>query len=656
MSVNANGKSPIHPFTTNPLLTRSDFQDACISILNPLLPLFTPAQTRVKVGSTATRFDEGGAQIEGFARPLWGLASLLAAGDCNYPDAERWRQGIANGCDPSHAEYWGDLEDSDQRMVEMCPLGFALAVAPNTFWAPLNETQRGNVGSWLRQINELEMPNTNWLWFRVFANLGLKKNGAEYSHSRIEADMDHLDTFHVGGGWSNDGPKSHHQMDYYSGSFAIQFLQLLYAKLAGDFDQERAERYRSRAKEFALDFVHYFAPDGSAIPFGRSMTYRFAMAGFWGALAYADVDLPSPLTWGTVKGLLLRHFRWWTNQADIFSNDGTLNLGFCYANPYLTENYNSPGSPYWCCLSFLALALPNTHPFWTSAEETYPTLSLPEVQALTYPKHLVVRRGGHSFLLSAGQACHYAMRGTHAKYGKFAYSASFGYSVPTGSYELEQYAPDSMLALCDDADGEVWKTRRVTKDARFEYPGSENVPVLVSRWEPWVDVEVETILIPPSEGTPNWHLRAHRIRTGRALKTSEGAFAIYGCRSDNGRMLGRLEKRPGKGGEVIEEGTVQNGSSALAVSSAGAVGITEVYADAGGRLGRIVLADPNSNLIHGRTLLPSLAIDLKSGCDAWFVTAVYALPGEDQEWKSGWEQKPKIPDWLLSRIKKNLEM
>lgn len=100
------------------------------------------------------------------------------------------------------------------------------------------------------------------LWFRVFANLGLRRNGAPYSLSRIEADMDHLDTFHVGGGWSNDGPKSHHQMDYYSGSFAIQFLQLLYAKLAGDFDQPRAERYRERARQFALDFVHYFDPSG----------------------------------------------------------------------------------------------------------------------------------------------------------------------------------------------------------------------------------------------------------------------------------------------------------------------------------------------------------------------------------------------------------
>ena len=80
--------------------------------------------------------------------------------------------------------------------------------------------------------------------------------------SRIEADMDHLDTFYIGGGWSNDGPKYHHQMEYYSASFAIQLLQLLYAKLAGDFDPQRAARYQSRAREFATDFVHYFDIEG----------------------------------------------------------------------------------------------------------------------------------------------------------------------------------------------------------------------------------------------------------------------------------------------------------------------------------------------------------------------------------------------------------
>lgn len=53
------------------------------------------------------------------------------------------------------------------------------------------------------------------LWFRVFANLGLARNGAPYSEERLEADLNHLDTFHRGDGWSNDGPEGYTQMDRY---------------------------------------------------------------------------------------------------------------------------------------------------------------------------------------------------------------------------------------------------------------------------------------------------------------------------------------------------------------------------------------------------------------------------------------------------------
>lgn len=59
------------------------------------------------------------------------------------------------------------------------------------------------------------MPNTNWLWFRVFANLGLKKNGGKFSQERLDADIEHLDTFYRGDGWSNDGPEGIHRMRFY---------------------------------------------------------------------------------------------------------------------------------------------------------------------------------------------------------------------------------------------------------------------------------------------------------------------------------------------------------------------------------------------------------------------------------------------------------
>ncbi len=52
------------------------------------------------------------------------------------------------------------------------------------------------------------------------------------------------------------------EMDYYSSSFAIHFLQLLYAKLAGEEDPERAAEFKKRAQLAALDLAHYYDEEG----------------------------------------------------------------------------------------------------------------------------------------------------------------------------------------------------------------------------------------------------------------------------------------------------------------------------------------------------------------------------------------------------------
>jgi hypothetical protein len=74
--------------------------------------------------------------------------------------------------------------------------------------------------------------------------------------------------------------------------------------------------------------------EGRALPFGRSVGYRFGMISFWGACAYAEIDLPAPLTWGIVKGIVLRNLRWWQTQPDIFGPSGTLTLGMALSEEY----------------------------------------------------------------------------------------------------------------------------------------------------------------------------------------------------------------------------------------------------------------------------------------------------------------------------------
>jgi hypothetical protein len=364
------------------------------------------------------------------------------------------------------------------------------------------------------------------------------------------------------------------------------------------------------------------------------------MSSFWGALAFANVELPAPLTWGVVKGLQLRNVRYWAQQPGAWHADGTCAIGFGYPNHNMTENYNSPGSPYWCCKSFVTLALPSDHPFWTAEEAPLPTEILNTNKVLKRPLHIASNLGGHTFILSSGQQCSYAVKQSSSKYGKFGYSSAFGYSVPVGNLTLEEHAADSALAISDDG-GEVWKLRRVTLDARFE--GPDGSQWLRSMWRPWKDVEVETWLVAPSKDAPNWHLRVHRIKSARALETAEGGWAIYSQGKD-GRHLAPSE------GEDF--GTLASAGQARATSSKGVSGIADLSKTAK-RDGQALRSDANSNLMVARAIIPTLFGKHEPG-EEWLVTAVFGLPAPENSdavahgWMKEWEKSPQVPETITA--------
>jgi hypothetical protein len=262
-------------------------------------------------------------------------------------------------------------------------------------------------------------------------------------------------------------------------------------------------------------------------------------------------------------------------------------------------------------------------------------------------------------LLSSGQACSYPMKGTHAKYGGFAYSSSYAYSVPPGLFSLEQYALASQLGLSDDG-GEYWKTRRLSEYAAIE--SREDKPVLVSIWKPFPDVKITTTLIPPEDGAPNWHLRVHKIEAGREVMTADGSFAICNVNSKNGRYLdsydsdlceGTSPKIIGNYDLATPEGWATGKAGAFAVSK-GAVGIKALEDEAIGRAANIVNADPNSNLVENRTVIPTLQHTIKKGETVWYVTGIYAKPSGEgvarETFLDGWEKAPSIPAWLAAEM------
>lgn len=291
---------PLPGFSDNPLRTRDDLIRANIALVKPLLPHFSPEKARIRIPvASGAHFDEAAAQLEGFARPLWSVGALLSSLAAGVSDAdlahqidqvtEPWIAGYTAGTDSGHAEYWGSVGQVDQRMVEAEIVSFALLSSPDKLFHSRDERTRQNITAWLRGMNGKAMPDTNWRWFRVFANLALIRV-CGVAHDEVKAEMDAdlglLDSFYLEDGWSSDGPwltakemaeeealfdqtrrrdrvRPGRQVDYYSGSFAIQFSQLLYTKFAADLDPKRVEKYRQQARDFGASFWRYFDSEGS---------------------------------------------------------------------------------------------------------------------------------------------------------------------------------------------------------------------------------------------------------------------------------------------------------------------------------------------------------------------------------------------------------
>ncbi|KAL8364924.1 hypothetical protein RB595_003964 [Gaeumannomyces hyphopodioides] len=693
-------------FSDNPFGTRSDLAHAGASLLRPLAPYKSAAGARIKLAAaTGTSFSETAAQLEGFARPLWVVTSLLndrlAGAEPADVGLDTWVSGLDAGTDPSSPEYWGDLRSSDQRMVEMESIAYALLVSPEAL-APPPGPCRDRLVAWLRQINDRDMGHNNWRWFRVFVNLALVNvlgvPRAEVQRV-VDADLALLDSFYICDGWSGDGPwcDQRKQVDYYSGSFAIQLSQLLYVRYAGDMaDPERVACYRDGARAFAAGFWRYFALDGAAIPFGRSLTYRFAFAAFWSAVALADVQLAAPLdNWGTVKGLLMRHLRWWAAKPHIFNTDGTMNIGFTYGNMYISEDYSSPQSVYWCLKPFVALGIPRDHPFWTSGELPHPldpsqTALPPTLYFLKAPRHMMCSTPEHHFLLSSGQSTKVYHKGREAKYCKFAYSSSFGFSVPVGTM-LHHVGADSTLCASID-DGDSWIARFEPEDAKptlfllrptnaMPAAGPEALTAMPSTWRPWwfLDLKVRTTLLPPSSDSwPGWHVRIHEVLWGGSgvsaarlgkIHFTDGGFAASAQTSHGATIYespcGSEFPALSGNGEVSEGWWVAAGRG-LVISESGASGVLDLTAEAEGRdidevaepeaargVAKLIKGHSNSNLMVPRTLIPCVQHSLDAGAGASvsrFVTAVFAVQKDavtPQQMLAMWNRPPTVsPDSL----------
>ncbi|WP_312268579.1 DUF2264 domain-containing protein [Pseudescherichia sp.] len=492
--------------TSNVLSSRQDVVELVTEMLGALDKQFPEGQSRFALGNTCAHYSVEIANMEGLSRALWGLFPLLAGGE-ETPLSAKYIAAIKQGTDPHSAGYWGETGPYDQRLVEMAAYGLGLALMQGRLLACFTPREQANLYAWLNQITDAEMPDSNWNYFAIMVQLGFKRAGLPWDRDAVERRFTMMEAYYLGDGWYSDGPGR--PKDYYI-SMAFHFYGLIYATLNAEDDPHRAATLKERAQRFAQDFITMSAAGGESVPFGRSLTYRFAMVAFWSGVAFAELDVFTP---GIVKGIVLRHLRWWLAQP-IFDRDGILTLGFAYPNLAMCEDYNSPGSPYWALKVFLILALPEGHPFWQAEEQPLPALAAQ--RALPHAGQILMHSEAsrHVCMLVSGQLELNNYVNTEAKYTKFAYSSRFGFTIERGRYGIKHAACDSMLLLAEG--DEYYRGRRGCDETVV------NDAYIFSRWSPWHDVKVATWLIPCGDG----HLRLHRIDTARHLNSVEGGFAV----------------------------------------------------------------------------------------------------------------------------------
>lgn len=557
--------------------SRNELNNLFVSLMNPLKPFFD-GKGKLKFGSHGTVYSETAREVEAFLRPLWGFGPHLVFENDNEL-LEYYMDGIVSGTSPNSDYYWGDVTDYDQLIVEMASLSTCFLLNKEKMWDRFSDIERYNIHRWLIFINNKDIPRNNWHFFRILVNLSMKQCGMSYSQEMIDEDFNTINSFYKGDGWYYDGEET--QYDYYV-SFAIHYYSLVYMHFTEDEEPERASIIKDRATQFAQTFKYWFDGDGEALPFGRSLTYRFAQVSFFSALVFANVEA---LPWGEIKGIISRHFSNWMDK-EILTSEGLLTVGYHYENLVFAEGYNGFGSPYWSFKSFILLAVPDSHPFWDAQEMPLRVEKRTKSSPISKNFYQYNKDLSHLQAFPAGQFVR-NQNFPHAKYSKFVYSTKFGFSVPKSDYQYYEGAYDSTLAVSKDE----YFFRPKNLDTDFSIQEDRIVHV----WNPWSDVTIKSTIVP----LDNCHVRIHEIKTIDKLNALDGAFSI-----------------PFHG--VIPEtiGITAEAKSEIGTSRIDGV---EGYSSSG-----IERLEPNTNLFFQRTMLPYLKAEIEPGTHC-LISVVYGL-------------------------------
>ncbi|MDG3088258.1 DUF2264 domain-containing protein [Vibrio hannami] len=240
---------------------------------------------------------------------------------------------VSSATDRASACYWGDPQDFDQLIVEMCDVALSIWILKDTVWSSLNNDVKENIISWLKKALYKETVENNWLFFKLIIMEVLLELGAEVEFRQDIYDK--LLSFRNSEGWFRDGINGN--FDYYNAwgfYYAIYWLLKINQNRYSIFIDESFETFLSQYK-------HFVSPNG--IPFyGRSACYKYAISVplLIGAIYKEDI-VPKGVAIRAMNVIWKHYWRYEKNSKSILSQ-GLLN-----DDERLFNEYSCSGSSLW---------------------------------------------------------------------------------------------------------------------------------------------------------------------------------------------------------------------------------------------------------------------------------------------------------------------
>ncbi|MEU9112077.1 DUF2264 domain-containing protein [Streptomyces sp. NPDC048483] len=412
--------------------TRAHWEATADALLHATTPYASPCHALIALpGARPSSSGPRSDGLEGFARTFL-LAALRTAGSNGTARAHlsRYAQGLAAGTQSPTAkrevtptgpdrDSWPHITSIRQARVEAASIALGLRLTRPWLWDTLDDRVRTRLADWLLPALTASPVDNNWWLFGLTVAGFLQDVGIEpvRAQAAIDRALTRIEDWYLGEGWYSDG--DNRAFDHYNG-WALHFYPVLHAHLTADRDL--LATYGTRLHAQLADHTRLFDTNGAPIPFGRSLTYRFAAtaAPWLGALTGH-----TPLTPGATRRLAsgaLRHFL----DHGAVTEDGLLSLGWYGPYAPMLQSYSGPASPYWAAKGFLGLLMPPDHPVWTAPEGPLPAETEDTVKPLGPTGLLLQSTASDGLIRLHNHGSNSTRTAPDPYYARYAYSTRTG--------------------------------------------------------------------------------------------------------------------------------------------------------------------------------------------------------------------------------------